>query len=165
MKHILHALGAMTCLLLAGCATQALHPPAWASTSTTPHQVAVTPERFSGARVIWGGKIIHLQNKADHTEVEILAFPLDQAQRPVPDNVGLGRFIAVLPGYVESVSYPRGGWVTLRGSIKGVRSARVGQAAYVFPLVDVLAAHLWSNDAMRQRSNVRFNIGIGIGIH
>ena len=105
------------------------------------------------------------QNKAEHTEVEILAYPLDDSQRPQANDVGNGRFIAVIPGYVEPLDYPVGGWVTLQGTIQGVRSDHVGKAPYVFPLVRVRAAHVFSREEMQRRSNVHVSLGVGIGVH
>lgn len=155
---------AVLALLLAGCAANPIYPPDWASSTATPRQVATTPEAYGDAQVIWGGKIIHVTNKSGRTEVEILGYPLDKAQKPILGSAAQGRFIAVMPGYVEPLSYPAGGWVTLQGRIKGVRSAYVGKAPYVFPLVDVRAAHVWSREAMRDRSNVHFSFGIGVGL-
>lgn len=151
--------------LLAGCAANPVYPPQWADADLTPRQVAAAPETAGTARVIWGGRIIDVTNKAAQTEVEILAYPLDDDQRPLANDVGNGRFIAVIPGYVEPLDYPSGGWVTLQGTIQGVRSDRVGKAPYVFPLVKVRAAHVWSRQDMQRRSNVHVSLGVGIGVH
>ena len=150
--------------LLAASAATAVNPRDWADSTLTPRQVAVAPEDAGNARVIWGGRIIDVENKSDHTEVEVLAYPLDKNQLPLQNDVGSGRFIALLPGYVEPLDYPVDGWVTMQGSIRGVRSARVGQAPYVFPLLDVRAAHVWTPKDMQRRSNVHFGVGVGIGI-
>ncbi len=151
--------------LLAGCATQPVYPPTWATTTASPHQVANTPENYQQARVIWGGEVISVHNKTDHTEVEILAFPLDKAQRPARNDRGDGRFLAIIPGYVDPTYYPAGRQVTVQGTVMGVHGGHVGQAPYIYPLLRVEAAHLWSADELRQRPNVNFNIGIGVGIH
>lgn len=151
-------------LLLAGCAANPVYSPDWADSTVTPRQVAVAPEQVGDARVIWGGRIIGVENKADHTEVEVLAYPLDKDQKPASNDTGDGRFLAVLPGYVEPLDYPIDGWVTLQGHIEGVRSGRVGEAPYVFPLLKVRAAHVWSREELQKRSNVHFNVGVGVGI-
>lgn len=163
-RHLLPVLAIIPALLLAACATAPLYAPEWADSAALPSAVAAAPERYQGARVIWGGSVIGVENLADHTEVELLAWPLDPAQRPRRDDVGAGRFIALLPGYVEALHYPAGAAVTLRGEIVGVRSARVGAAPYVFPLLQAEAAHVWAEDDAARRSNVHFNVGVGVGI-
>ncbi|MGA7295894.1 MAG: Slp family lipoprotein [Rhodanobacteraceae bacterium] len=152
-------------LVLAGCAADPVYPPTWSTSTATPRQVAAAPEKATDARVIWGGKIISVENKADHTEVQVLAYPLDRNQIPRADDTGNGRFIALLPGFVEPLDYPADGWVTMQGHIEGMRSDRVGQAPYVFPLLKVRAAHLWSPQEMQPRSNVHVSLGVGIGVH
>lgn len=152
--------------LLSACASAPLYTPSAATIGATPAQVAHTPENYGNADVVWGGRIIKVENLADHTEVEILAFPLDAAQVPQANDIGNGRFIAWLPGYVERASYPAGELVTLTGHIKGVRNGHVGDAAYIFPLVTTRDAHVWPQQPPRdRRSNVHFGIGVGIGIH
>lgn len=151
-------------ILLAGCAANPVYPPDWATSTSTPRQVAAVPETATDAKVIWGGRIIEVENKTDHSEVEVLAYPLDKDQKPSANDSGNGRFIALIPGYVEPLDYPSGGWVTMQGQIQGVRSARVGKAPYVFPLLKVRAAHVWSREDMQRRSNVHFNVGVGVGI-
>lgn len=163
-RHLIKPLPAILATLLAACAANPVYPPEWATSDASPQQVAQAPEQVGNAQVIWGGRILGVENQADHTEVEILAYPLDAEQRPRPDDVGAGRFLALLPGYVEALDYPVNGWVTLQGQIRGVRSGRVGQAPYVFPLLDVQAAHLWPREESRPRSNVHFNVGLGVGI-
>ncbi|MGB8636036.1 MAG: Slp family lipoprotein [Rhodanobacteraceae bacterium] len=162
--HISRILVSVGLLVLAGCAADPVYPPTWATSMAEPRQVATAPETAADARVIWGGEIISVENKADHTEVQVLGFPLDKNQIPRADDTGDGRFIAVLPGFVEPLDYPVGGWVTMQGHIQGVRNDRVGQAPYVFPLLKVHAAHVWSQQDMQQRSNVHFNLGVGIRI-
>ncbi len=164
IKHFHFQIPILAALFLTACATSPVYPPDWADSTLTPHQVATAPENAGNARVIWGGRIIGVDNKADHTEVEVLAYPLDKNQIPQQNDVGSGRFIALLPGYVEPLDYPVNGWVTMQGHIKGVRSDRVGQAPYVFPLLAVRAAHVWTREDMQRRSNVHFNVGVGVGI-
>src|SRR5690348_806594 len=137
-------------LLLAACAP----PPIYKSDSTfinaTPAQVAATPEHFQNAQVIWGGRVIGVRNFPDHSEVEILDYPLDSSQRPRVKEPGGGRFIALMPGYVESMDYPSGSLMTLRGTLDGARQGKVGDADYVFPLVRVAQSHRWTPQEMDQ---------------
>ena len=107
-----------------------------------------------------------MRNLADRSEIEIVGYPLDSSQRPKLDgNGGWGRFIAVMPGYVESFDYPTGSLITLAGRITGSRAGNVGQANYVFPLVGVAQSHVWTAAEMQSgKSNVSFGVGVGVGI-
>jgi outer membrane lipoprotein len=152
-------------LALAACAPAPIYKAGPDAVAAQPFQVAQSPEQFASRQVIWGGRIVGVNNLADHSEVEILAYPLDKSQRPQANDSGGGRFIAVMPGYVESLDYPSGGLITVSGQLEGSRAGKVGQADYVFPLVQVNQSHVWSADEMRKgKNNVHFGVGVGVGI-
>lgn len=154
-----------TLLVLAACAPAPIYKPAPGAVVAAPYQVAQSPEQFSSKQVIWGGRIVGVTNLADHSEVEILAYPLDKSQRPQANDSGNGRFIAVMPGYVEPLDYPPGGLITVNGQLEGSRAGKVGQADYVFPLVQVNQSHVWTADEMNKgKNNMHFGVGVGVGI-
>lgn len=155
-----------TLLLLAACAPAPIYKNTAGVVIATPSQVAQAPENFSNSRVIWGGRIVQVSNFSDHSEVELLAYPLDSSQRPQANDSGNGRFIAIMQGYVEPIDYPAGALMTVSGSVKGTRAGKVGEANYVFPVVNVDQSHVWTADEMRKgRNNVHFGLGLGVGIH
>ena len=152
-------------LVLAACAPAPIYKTTGNAVLATPAQVAQTPEHYSGNEVIWGGRIVHVSNFQDHSEIELLAYPLDSSQRPRANDSGNGRFIAVLRGYVEPLDYPAGALMTVDGKLNGTRAGQVGQADYLFPLVDVAQSHVWTAEEMQKgRSNVHFGLGVGVGI-
>lgn len=162
LTHLLTPCLAATALLLAACAPAPLYKPAPDAVHVPPSVVAQTPEQYSHAGVIWGGRIIGISNLANHTEIELLAYPLDSSQRPQTDAAPGGRFIAVVPGYLEPINYPPGRLMTISGRIDGMRSGKVGAADYVFPLVDANNYHLWTAEEMRSAwSNIHFGVGVG----
>jgi outer membrane lipoprotein len=128
-----------------------------------PYQVAEAPDRFGNSEVVWGGLIIDVDNAADHTEVTVLAYPLDTGQRPLMRAPTQGRFIALLPGYVERYDYAEGRYLTMNGKLDGSRVGRVEQHDYVFPLVQADHVHLWPNGF--QFDGPRWHFGLGVGIH
>ena len=70
-----------------------------------------------------------------------------------------------MPGYVEPLDYPSGALMTVNGKLGGSRAGKVGEADYVFPLVGVAQSHVWTADEMNKgRNNVRFGVGVGVGI-
>lgn len=154
-------------LILAACAPAPIYKPSSTTVAVAPNMVAQSPQQYSNADVIWGGRIVEVRNFPDHSEIEIAAYPLDSSQRPKVDNGGgWGRFIAVTPGYVESFDYPNGALMTLFGRLNGTHTGTVGEAAYVFPLVSVTQAHVWTAAELQNgHSNVSFGLGIGVGIH
>lgn len=152
-------------LLLAACAPAPIYKTTGAAVTAAPFQVAQSPENFSNREVIWGGRIVQVKVLADHSEVEVLAYPLDSSQRPKANDSGNGRFIAVMPGYVEPLDYPAGALMTVNGKLNGSRAGKVGEADYVFPLVSVAQSHVWTTEEMSKgRNNIRFGVGVGVGI-
>ena len=150
---------------LSGCAPAPIFHTTVPSIAATPFQVAQTPERYANSEVIWGGKVVQVKNFSDHSEIEILGYPLDSSQRPRVSDSGGGRFIAVMAGYVEPLDYPTGALITVNGRLDGSRAGSVGEANYVFPLLNVAQAHVWTAEEMREgRNNVHFGVGLGVGI-
>lgn len=150
---------------LTACAPAPIYKTGPGLVDATPGQVATSPQNFHGAQVVWGGSVIVLHNFSDHSEVEILTYPLDSSQRPRLKEPATGRFIALLPGFLEPMDFPQGALVTLRGTLDGSRSGTVGQADYTFALVHSGAMHRWTPEEMRQgHPNVSFGVGVGARI-
>lgn len=150
-------------LALAACAPAPIYKTAPNAVASAPFEVAQSPEQFANRQVVWGGRIVAVTNLADHSEVEILAYPLDRSQRPKANDSGNGRFIAVMPGYVEPLDYPSGGLMTISGNLAGSRAGKVGQADYVFPLVQAEQSHVWTAEEMgKGKNNIHFGVGVGV---
>lgn len=132
--------------------------------SVAPADVAREPDRHQGTEVVWGGKILDVRNLADETEVQVVAYPLDRAQRPQQSAPTQGRFILVLPGFVEPYDFPPGRFVTVRGRIEGSRMRRIGDADRLYPALRREDLHLWPVNFPRERSRVSFGIGVGVGV-
>lgn len=148
---------------LAACAPAPIYPTTPGASTATPSRVAQTPEQFANSPVVWGGRVVNVRNFADHSEIEILAYPLDSSQRPRFGADGSGRFIASLPGFAEPMNYPGGSPITVDGRLAGSRVGKVGQADYVFPLVKVAQSHVWSAEEMRSgHPNIHFGLGLGV---
>ena len=154
---------AFLALALSACAPAPIYKPTATTAAVPPEQVSREPERYGTSDVIWGGRIVQVRNFADHSEVEVLAYPLDGSQRPKASDNGNGRFIAAMPGYVESLDFPAGGLITVSGRLNGTRSANVGQAPYTFPIVSVNQSHVWTAKEMSGgHPNVSFGLGVGV---
>jgi outer membrane lipoprotein len=150
-------------MALAGCATPVFKdaPPA----AATPAEIAAAPERYHGLDVVWGGKVVDVRNLADSTEVQIVAYPLDGAQRPDPGARTLGRFIVALPGYVEPLDFPAGRFVTLRGQVAGSRTLPIDEHELVLPVVADASVHHWPVNFPYDQPQMHFSLGGGVGVH
>jgi outer membrane lipoprotein len=165
-RHLSRLLGPLIAVALVACAPAPIYKTSTAAVIVTPMQVSQTPERYTSGDVIWGGRIVQVTNLSDHSEVEVLAYPLDGSQRPKANDSGNGRFIVVMHGYVEPLDYPAGALMTVSGKLNGSRAGNVGEANYVFPMVVALQSHVWTQKEMNQgRNNVSFGLGVGVGIH
>jgi outer membrane lipoprotein len=151
-------------IALSGCMAALVFKDVPAST-TTPAEIALEPERYHGLDVVWGGKILDVRNLADTTEVEIIAYPIDGAQRPDQNAPTEGRFVLELSGYVESLDFPAGRFVTLHGRVAGTRTGQIDQHDVALPLVSDAAVHLWPVNFPYDEPRVHFSFGVGVGIH
>jgi outer membrane lipoprotein len=108
---------------------------------------ALTPSTVTahavGRRVLWGGGVISSMNRERSTELEVLAYPLRENQRPDDRAAPLGRFLVLHPGYLETLDYGQGRRVTVRGRVAEVRQAEVGRSPRALPVVESEAIHLW----------------------
>lgn len=152
--------------VLSACAPAPIYKTTPSGVNATPRQVVASPGNFRNLQVVWGGSVVWVHNLADHSEMEILAYPLDGSQRPRLKQPAAGRFIAIIPGFVEPINYPPDSLVTLRGTLEGSRSGTVGQAPYTFALVHSDAIHRWTPEEMRQgHPNISIGIGVGGWVH
>lgn len=164
-RSLLSVLAPVALASLAACAPAPIYKVAPGSPVVTPLEASQSPERFSNAQVVWGGRVVGVHNLSNSSEIQVLAYPLDSSQRPKANDSGNGRFIALMPGYVEPLDYPAGSLITVAGTFQGSRAGKVGEADYVFPLVKVVRSHVWTAEEMKKgHSNVNFGLGVGVGL-
>lgn len=151
-------------LLAAGCASKPRFETAGIDKSITPQTAVSDTSVAQGREVLWGGVIVNSSNLADSTQIEILAYPLDDRQRPDTDRGPIGRFIATRPGYLETADYATGRLVTVRGKLEDKVVGRIGDASYTYPVVRFEDSQLWQREASAVSSQPRVNFGIGVMI-
>lgn len=128
-------------LTLPGCATTDCIG-AIGNPGLTPAQVTAT-QGHTGELQRWGGSVVEGQNLADRTELTIISYPLDRCGVPRLNQAATGRFVAVVPGYLETGDYRPGRAVTATGLISGTRAGQVGAAPYALPLLTNAKVKLW----------------------
>lgn len=147
--------------LLAGCASVKFEGTETAL-DVTPRLAAEAGASLQGT-VVWGGRIVAIQNLEYGTEFQVLAVPLNGSNVPQVDEVSTGRFIALFDGFLEPQDYAPGRFVTLAGQLDGTVEGSVGDAPVRFALVRTSQVHLWPRDVSRW--DPAWNIGVGVGIN
>ncbi|MEY6432766.1 Slp family lipoprotein [Thioalkalicoccus limnaeus] len=156
------ALLAAALLSSLGCATTQCAPTVGARDPTPAQAAAIDHPMHADSLVQWGGILVDVRHRSDHTELEVLAYPLDPCGRPRVSEAPVGRFLIVRPGYLETADLAPGRRVTVSGPLLGSRDGQIGDAPYRFPLVESHQPHFWPEDRRRQ-SSVRPWVSIGIG--
>jgi outer membrane lipoprotein len=168
-------------LALASCAAPPALKPSGTPVDVAPNRVAAMEDRYRDAEVVWGGRIVGVRNLADTTEIVIEGYPLDASQRPQLRKDSDGRFVAEMPGYVESHDFPQGRFVSFVGRVNGTVADPAGaqqqppmlpyqaqeniltplQAqANPLPLLIVSSSHLWPPDYANPGPEMHFSIGV-----
>lgn len=145
-------------LLLAGCATS----PFSESGTIAPFGPAdaLRGDIALGQRVLWGGRIVGITNTSDSTELEMVALPLDRADRPRASAEGGVRFVIRYRGFLEPVNHAPGRFLTAMGRFDGVEPRAVGEYEVDQPVLDARQIELWPARGTRPQTN--FGIGVGI---
>lgn len=147
--------------LLAGCASSPVAPPDLQVQDIGPAQV-LAGEGGTGSRVVWGGRIVAVRNRATHTEISLVSLPLDSGDRPVAGAEAGPRFIVEQPGFLEPVNYAAGRFLTVLGTVQGIEESQVDEFSLAQPKLLAESIHLWPADMRRWTERTRFSVGIGI---
>ncbi|AHE99587.1 Slp family lipoprotein [Thioalkalivibrio paradoxus] len=147
---------------VAACATPPFPAPD-AGTQVTPRQAVeiglpVHPQ-------VWGGVIVGVVNRPDHTMLEVVGYPL-RNQEPRTDRMTQGRFRLQVAGFLDPLDYRVGRRISAYGPIQRTEPGRIGEVEYIFPVMASTAVKLWPEPELRDRRSggVTFGIGIGIGL-
>jgi outer membrane lipoprotein len=147
--------------LLQACSSQPVIPVG--DRSVTPRQAASMQPAERDSLLQWGGVIIETRNLREATEIQILAYPLDENGRPDTDADSIGRFIAQKPGYLEGVEYGSGREVTASGRFSAIRQGRVADSDYPFPILVSDEITLWPQRRPRTKPRIHFGFGASSG--
>ena len=121
-----------------------------------------SPAGFQGKTLILGGTIIAVTNTSDgRGELEILQRPLGHRLEPQLDDQTQGRFLVQREGRFEDLEFVKGRKISLAGRVIGSTTRQVDQSDYVYPQLELLEYHLWSQGRGGWRDNIFFSIGLG----
>ncbi|WP_440997920.1 Slp family lipoprotein [Arhodomonas sp. SL1] len=111
--------------------------------SPAPEAMRAAMEDYGGERVRWGGEIVEVINRADHTLVAVSQRPLDAAARPREDADSGGRLLARFDGFLDPAVYAAGRDLTITGRVVGLETRPVGEYPYRYVVVEVDGHNLW----------------------
>lgn len=161
MKAVLSAIlpAALLIAMLGGCASSPFDTQGREPAALGPGE-ALEQRDASGARVIWGGRIVGIVNRGEATELEVLALPLGPGDRPRREADGGARFVILHPGFLDPMTYAPGRFVTVMGRFSGVESRSVGAFPLDHPVVSAEQLELWPVTPNSSRANLSLGIGV-----
>ena len=146
MKVTLTAVFAL--LVLVGCGVRVL--PEQAMQQVDPSvdftQVKNDPERYAGTTLLLGGRIISNRSTQDGSLLEVLSYRVDRSGHPLEIDEEGGRFLVRSDRFLDPEVYERGSLVTTTATVLGRGTSTVNDIDYSFPLLRLVAAHIWRTD-------------------
>ena len=148
--------------LLTGCATVAQPPQSEPPRVTAQvSEVIEQPELYLNEDIVWGGTVLRVDNRSDETWIEIIQRPLNRNGVPDLSKRSNGRFLAVVPGFLDPLDYVNGRSITVNGIVDGKETRKISEADYTYPviavadhqLVDKAQSRVVSNSSSRKRGS------------
>ncbi len=121
--------------------------------------VLKNPAGYQGQTVIWGGRVIKIENENGGTQIVALQQDLDGDYRPANSDQSQGRFLIRSSQFLDPVLYPPGTLFTVVGRLQGAENRLIGEMTYRYPVIDIVEIQRWDP---QRRSSPRVHIGIGV---
>lgn len=128
----------------------------------TPAHAAANIDAVRDQRVLWGGVIVASRNLKDATQLEVLGYPLGRGDKPQRDEPPQHRFLVMHPGYLETADYSEGRLISAVGRISRAQDGKVGEARYVYPVVNASQLYLWPRETHSRPSEPQIRFGVGV---
>ena len=128
----------------------------------TPARAAANIDAVRGQRALWGGVIVASRNLKDATQIEVLGYPLNRNAEPKRNDPPQHRFLVMQPGYLETADYTEGRLISAVGTVTGTQDGKVGEAGYVYPVLNASQLHLWPRETQTRSSEPRIHFGVGV---
>ncbi len=101
------------------------------------------PDRYKGQTVLWGGVIIETTNREGETLIKVRQTNLDLEKSPINTDKSAGRFIVRYHGFLDPAIFDKGREITVVGTLSGKEEQALGEARYLYPVVDSKELRLW----------------------
>ena len=146
MRYLVAKYGFMLlALLVSACASQVPQAIREApADSPSLEQVREQAADHMGRQVRWGGTIIETGNRENATWLTILGRPLYKDGEPESTDDSAGRFIAIVPEFLDPKVYAPDRRVTVTGKLSSTEVGKVGEHPYTYPVVQAEAWYLWT---------------------
>lgn len=137
-------------LVLSACASQ-VPPLIREAPANNPSQAVVRAQAadYLGRQVRWGGTIIETVNREEATWLTVLGRPLGASGKPGFSDESDGRFIAIVPEFLDPKVYAPDRRVTVTGTLLRTEAGKVGEYAYTYAVVQAVAWYLWPMETER----------------
>lgn len=109
-------------------------------------EAVVSSSSANGKPTRWGGAIVGVENKSDHTYIEIVHFPLNNYGKPMRYADTIGRFKVELEGFVDPILFEEGRLITFVGTLDTPMAGMVGEQPYLYPKVVASNYHMWRKE-------------------
>jgi outer membrane lipoprotein len=106
-------------------------------------QVRAQATGYLGRQVRWGGTIIATENREDATWLTVLGLPLYKGGAPQFTDDSAGRFIAIVPAFLDPQVYAPDRQVTVTGTLLRTEAGKVGEYPYTYPVIRADVWYLW----------------------
>ena len=128
-----------------GCATYPISKQyqSMASKDVNFSMVLANPDAYTGAIVIWGGRIVETTNTPQGSEITVLETPLNGWEEPSSPEYSPGRFVAKSSDFLDPAIYRPGKKITIAGQVMGGEKQPLGTAEYTYPIVNIKQLYLW----------------------
>lgn len=146
--------------MIGGCATTPAFDTNGINRQLSPTQAADSASNSVGQRIIWGGMILSSVNLAEATQIEVLAYPLNNNHRPDPNASPLGRFLLRKDGYLETREFAEGRYISVQGHIVKTQQGKIGEKQYLYPVVESEQIFLWPKNLQETEPSIHFGFGV-----
>jgi len=99
-----------------------------------------------GRPLRWGGTIIETDNRENATWLTVLGRPLYKDGEPKSTDDSAGRFIAIVPEFLDPKVYAADRRITITGTLLRTEDGEVGEHPYTYPVVEAEAWYLWARE-------------------
>lgn len=112
----------------------------------TTNAVRADSNRYTGARVRWGGIIASVENKAEETWIEVVGKRLGAFGQPVLSrDQSTGRFLVRIDGFLDPDIYRKNRPITVFGTVEGLIVRAIDEYPYTYPLIRAQSYYLWQD--------------------
>lgn len=101
------------------------------------------PDHYHGSALRLGGVIAKVINTPEESQVEIVSRTLFRDGEPRQEDSSEGRFLAIVPGFLDPAIHAPGRHITVSGEFIGISERPLGEMLYRYPQLRVEAYYLW----------------------